>query len=106
MVKNKNKATLDTLAQMIAKGFESTATKEDLKELAEKTDLEFAKVKMNLGEVKMDLGEVKQNLSKVDNRVDEVYEILARFEEGDILDLQKRIKILERAVKALSKQFS
>jgi predicted nucleotide-binding protein (sugar kinase/HSP70/actin superfamily) len=92
MTKGKNKATLDTLAQMVAKGFENTATKIELKELEAKMDLGFD-----------DLG---KKIEKVDSRVDEVYEILARFEEGDILDLQKRIKILERAVKALSRQFS
>ncbi len=96
MAKSKNKATLDILANMVAKGFESVedkmATKIELKELEAKMDLGFD-----------DLG---KKIEKVDSRVDEVYEILARFEEGDILDLQKRIKILERAVKALSRQVS
>ncbi|MEK7154479.1 MAG: hypothetical protein AAB792_02900 [Patescibacteria group bacterium] len=101
MARSKNKATLDTLAHMVAKGFESIATKEDLKELATKKEL--LGVEYRLTE-KID--SVDQKVNKVDNRVDEVYEILARFEEGDILDLQKRVKILERTVKALSRQFS
>lgn len=101
MAKSKNKATLDSLAQMVARGFESMATKEGLKELATKKELSGLKAKMDLG-----FDDLGKKIERVDSRVDEVYEILARFEEGDILDLQNRIKILERAVKALSKQFS
>ncbi len=105
MAKNKSKTTLDTLAQMVARGFESVATKEDLKELATKKELHELEVKL---EAKMDLGfdDLGKKVEKVDSRVDGVYEILARFEEGDILDLQRRIKILERAVKAMSRQIS
>ncbi len=84
---------------MVAKGFESAATKEELRGVEQKlTEVEYRLTEKIDG--------VEQKVNKVDNRVDEVYEILARFEEGDILDLQKRIKILERAVKALSRQVS
>ena len=83
MAKKKiNGTTLDDLANMVAVGFEQTATKEE----------------MNLG-----FRELDRKISKIDSRADDIYEILARFEEGDILDLQRRIKILERAVRALGK---
>lgn len=81
--KNKKGVTLDTLANMVARGFESTPTKEE----------------MSAG-----FREVNQRIAKVDSRVDDIYEIITRFEEGDILDLQHRIKILERAVKAMGKR--
>ena len=88
--KNKKGVTLDDLANMVARGFESAASKVELKEL----------------EAKMDLGfdDLSKKIEKVDSRVDEVYEVLTRFEEGDILDLQNRIKILERPVKAIGKR--
>ncbi len=85
--KNNKGTTLDDLANMVASGFESieqrVATKEE----------------MSIG-----FREINQRIAKVDSRVDDIYEILTRFEEGDILDLQNRIKILERTVKAMSKR--
>lgn len=81
--KNKKGITLDDLANMVARGFENNATKDDLRELEHN---------------------LEQKIAKVDSRVDDIYEILARFEEGDILDLQNRIKILERTVKAIGKR--
>ena len=100
--------TLDKLAGMVAKGFESAATKESLKELATKEELNGVETRMKSGFENMEerLGGVEQRLGKIEYRTDEIYEILARFEEGDILDLQNRIKILERAVRALGKQIS
>lgn len=91
--------TLDKLAQMVARGFEKTATKEELTGLEER-------VKTGFENIDERLTGVEQRLGKVENGIDEMHEILTRFEEGDILDLQKRIKILERAVKAISKQIS
>ena len=86
--KKKNNVTLNDLANMVARGFENTVTKDEFN--------------AEMGEVKSRLNNVEQRLGKLDYRVDEIYEILARFEEGDILDLQKRIKILERTVKAMA----
>jgi len=84
--KNKNgKMTLSKLARMVAKGFEKTATKEDLNELKSEMNARFG---------------------KLEYQVDEMHEILNRFEEGDILDLQKRIKIVERAVRALAQHLN
>ena len=91
MTKKKiNETTLNDLAHMVASGFESVeekmATKEDLKE------------------VKVKLVEHDMRFGKLEFKIDEMHDILNRFEEGDILDLQKRIKILERTVKAIAKQ--
>ncbi len=80
--KNKNGTTLDDLANMIAVGFEHAATKEEMNE--------------RFNEVNQRFNEVNQRIGKIDYRVDEVYDILARFEEGDILDLQKRIAVDSR----------
>lgn len=91
MEKEKNeKMTLDKLAVMVARGFEKTASKEDLKEVETR--------------MRSKLEEHDTRFGKLEYRIDEIHEILNRFEEGDIMDLQKRIKILERAVKAMSKQ--
>lgn len=91
MIKGKSKSvTLDELANMVARGFENTATKGDLKDL----------------EVKLGnrIDGIDKRLSKVEYQVDEVYDILKRFEESDILNLQKRVQILEKAVRSLASQ--
>ena len=82
----KGKMTLDRLAGMVARGFEKTATKEDLKE------------------VKNKLAEHDARFGKLEYQVDEMYDILKRFEENDILNLQKRVQILEKAVRSLAGQ--
>ena len=87
----KQENNFDSLANMIAAGFDGV-------------DKQFEVVTSDVGNLKSDVSELKSKVSKIDYRVDEIYDILARFEEGDILDLQKRIKILERAVKVLGKQ--
>lgn len=87
MVKKKIiKITIDGLANMVAGGFE--------------------RVTNDINELKSDVGELKSKVSKIDYRLDEVYDIVARLEEGDILDLQKRTKILEQKVKVLDKQLA
>jgi len=89
MVKNNNKGTtLDDLANMVARGFENTATKDDLKELQL--------------ELKGDIYGLAKKVDKLDFQMDEVHDILKRFEENDILNLQKRVQILEKAVRALA----
>ena len=89
MVKNNNKGTtLDDLANMVARGFENTATKDDLKELRL--------------ELKGDIYGLAKKVDKLDFQMDEVHDILKRFEENDILNLQKRVQILEKAVRSLA----
>ena len=92
--KNNKGTTLDDLANMVARGFEGVEQR-----MATKEEMATTKEEMNAG-----FREVNQRMAKVDSRVDDIYEILTRFEEGDILDLQNRIKILERTVKAMSKR--
>jgi len=80
---NKNgKMTLEKLARMVAKGFVRTDKRFD--------------------NIDTELNDVRNRLVKVEFQVDEVYDILKRFEENDILNLQKRVQILEKAVRALA----
>lgn len=85
-MKNKNKKmTLDKLAGMISRRFD---------------DIEDEMVTKN--EFSDFRSEINKRLDKVEYQVDEVYDILKRFEENDILNLQKRVQILEKAVRALA----
>jgi len=88
----KKKMTLDRLARMVADGFEEIENK-----MATKDDLATLKV---------DLKALERKVDKIDLRVDEVYDILKRFEETDILNLQKRVRVLEKAVRSLLSQSS
>jgi len=88
--KNDNDVTLNDLAKMVARGFENVPTKQEVNNRFDIIDSKFSVVDNRLG--------------KLEYKVDEIFEILQRFEEGDILDLQQRIKILERTVKAMSKK--
>ena len=84
-LKNK-KTTIEDLAGMVARGFE-------------KSDKRF-------DTLEDELKDMNKRLGKVEFQVDEAYDILKRFEENDILNLQKRVKILEKAVRALAGQAS
>src|SRR3989338_467359 len=95
--KKTNGITLDDLALMVAKGFEHTASDLDI------VKQDVSGLKQDVSGLKQDMTEVKQKVSRLDYRIEEMHEILTRFEEGDILDLHKRIKILERTVRAMSK---
>ena len=80
----KQKITTEDLAGMVARGFE-------------KSDKRF-------DELSFELKDIKQQFNKLDFKVDEMYDILKHFEENDILNLQKRVQILEKAVRALASQ--
>jgi polyhydroxyalkanoate synthesis regulator phasin len=80
--------TLDRLARMVASGFDEMGKRMDT--LATKAEL----------------AAVDRRVGKVEFRVDEIHDILKRFEEQDILNLQRRVHILEKAVKALANQLS
>jgi len=87
MIKNKNSGvTLDELANMVARGFENTATKRDILDVNSRID------------------NLEKKVDKLDFQVDEVYDILKRFEESDTLNLQKRVQVLEKAVRSLASQ--
>ena len=76
------KITLEKLAGMVARGFDRTTS--------------------DLFEVKNKLSEHDKRFNKLEFQVDEVHDILKCFEENDILNLQKRVQILEKAVRALA----
>lgn len=80
--------TLDKLANMVAKGFENTATKQDIQDVNRRID------------------SLEKKVDNLDFKVDEMHDILERFEETDILNLQKRVFVLEKAVRALANQAS
>lgn len=88
--------TLDDLAGMVAKGFEAVDKRFD--------DVERKMATKNeLNEVKDELNEVKQKVLRIDYRVEELHDIIVNREEGEILNLQKRVRILEGTVKTLVK---
>ena len=82
MVKNNgNGTTNEDLAGMISRGFQ---------------DMEARLVS------KDEFCSLEKKVDKLDYQVSEVYDILKRFEENDILNLQKRGQILEKAVRSLA----
>ena len=91
MVKSKtNGVTLDNLANMVARGFESNGKRFDHIE--------------NRMATKIDIVKIEQRLGQIEYHVDEAHDILKRFEENDILNLQRRVQILEKAVRSLANQ--
>ena len=91
---NKNgKMTLDRLARMMADNFSEIKTelKGDIKSLEGRMVTGFEAVDERFDRV-------EQKLSKVEYRVEEVHDILVS-EEKRVLDLQKRVGVLERVAK-------
>ena len=82
--------TLDKLANMVAGGFADM-------------DKRFENVPTKAG-VNFRFDELDRKIEKVAERTSELYAMLMRLEEEDILNLQRRVRVLERAVKILSKQ--
>ena len=78
--------TLDKLAQITAGGFASAG------ERFASLEKSMTAIKEDIKEIKVKLTEHDARFSKLDYQIEEIHEILERFEEGDILDLQKRIK--------------
>lgn len=76
MIKNKkSKMTIDKLAIMVAKGFEKTATKEDLKNLEERMNGKFEGVNKRIDD--MSINRVKyEDHNKLKTRMDFVEEKL------------------------------
>ena len=86
MTYNDKPMTIDDLAGMVARGIE-------------RSDKRFDSIDAGLKDIKGRLG-------KVEFQVDEAHDILKRFEETDILNLQKRVHVLEKAVRSLSAQLA
>ena len=88
MAKNNKEITNENLAGMISRGFQ---------------DMEARLVsKDEFNSFKSDFHSLEKKVDKLDYQMSEVYDILKRFEENDILNLQKRVQILEKAVRALA----
>ena len=88
MAKNNKEITNEDLAGMISRGFQ---------------DMEVRLVSKNeFNSFKSDFHLLEKKVDKLDYHMSEVYDILKRFEENDILNLQKRVQILEKAVRALA----
>jgi len=75
------KITIDNLAQMVARGFENTANKEDLKNLEKKMDQRFEGV--------------EGKIEGINNRIDDIYLNRVRYEDHEAL--KRRVKALEKA---------
>lgn len=101
MKKDKNKSvTMDELANMVARGFENTATKRDISDV----NLRIDGLDLRMDGLDLRMDNLEKKVDKLDYQVGEVYDILKRFEENDILNLQKRVQILEKAVRSLASQ--
>ena len=87
-----NGTTLDDLANMVARGFEGV----------DKRFEDMGKRMVIKEEFNTRIGSLDKKVDKLDYQMGEVYDILKRFEENDILNLQKRVQILEKAVRALA----
>jgi predicted nuclease with TOPRIM domain len=86
---NNGKMTLDKLAGMVARGFGRTTS-------------DLVEVKNKLREHDRRFSEHDKRFDKLEFKIDEVQDALERLEESDILNLQKRVQILEKAVRALA----
>ena len=81
--------TLDKLAKMVASGFESVEKR-------------FESIEQRMA-TKEDLHRLEQKVSRLDLRVEEVHDIVTGLETGSIFNLQKRVKVLEKSVRAISR---
>ena len=80
---NKNGATLEDLANMVAKGFENTATKDDLKDLEARMDTK----------IDTKIEEVKSKIEGINNRIDDFVMTRVKYEDHNKLKL--RVEKLE-----------
>lgn len=94
---NNKDVTLNELAGMVARGFEGMDKKFD------NMAGDIGVLKSDVGELKTKVGNLETKVSRIDSRVEEIYDIVVNVHESEILDLQKRAKILEGTVKTLSK---
>ena len=89
------KVSNEELARMIAAGFASTATKEDILLLNKRLDA----TKLAL-ETKIETAEMR-----LEGKLTEVLDILETVGETEITDLQNRMVDAERNIRVLVKQF-
>ena len=90
MKNNKNNsATLDDLANMVAKGFEAV-------------DKRFDDMSSDLSIVKTDVKKLNDKVDRLDIRVEELHDIVVNIHGAEILDLQKRVKRIEHTIRTQS----
>ena len=82
--------TLDRLARMMT---------DRLDEVSQQMDTRFDAVDKRFDIVEGRLDSVEQRLGRVEFNVSEFRDDFRHFEEGEILDLQKRVTALERNIK-------
>ena len=87
MNQNRDKMTLEKLAAMVVRGFDKAVTKEYLDGRINELDIKLS-----------------NRIDKLDFDISELRDILDRFEENDVFDLQKRVKTLERIVRVMAKK--
>ena len=88
MKKRTKNMTLDNLAIMVAKGFEETATKKDIADMATKQDIKELKK-----ELKKDISGLDERLSRVEMKLDRaLFKEIDRL-EGLIRQLAKKVNV-------------
>ena len=78
------KMTIDKLAIMVARGFEDTATKDDIKNMATKDDLKDLETRMN------------GKFEGVNRRIDDMSMNRVKYEDYD--KLKSRMNLIEKKV--------
>ena len=69
---------------MIAEGFANTATKDEMSE--------------GFNNVNKRINDLEQKVGRLELKIDKVKDIVLSMEEGELLDLQKRVQVLEKIV--------
>ena len=82
--REKSKMTIDKLAIMVARGFENTATKDDIKNMATKDDLKDLETRMN------------GKFEGVNRRIDDMSMNRVKYEDYD--KLKSRMNLIEKKV--------
>ena len=114
MVKDKtSKTTIAGLADMVAKGFDSMGQKFDsidqkigsMDQKIGSMDQKMNSMDQRIGHIeqtmatKSDIKEVNDRITRLDFRVEEIHDILTT-EQDEIIDLQKRVGIIEHTSKS------
>ena len=85
---SEEKTTIEDLAIMVNKGFENTATKDDLKELETELKCDINRIDSRLDTVDGRLDSIDGRLGNVDSRLDSIDRRLAVV-ETDISEIRK-----------------
>ncbi len=89
-MKNK-KITINDLAIMVAKGFENTATKDDLKELKLDAKKDIFKIQTSINSIETNLKSFKKDTGEILDTIEDKLEDLS----DTVMSYDKRIETLE-----------